>query len=79
VLALVIVVLTAFFALQNAQRIRVALFFWEVEGPLVMVLLVTFAAGIVAGWLAAIPALWRQSRSIAQLNREARQPRQGPQ
>jgi len=72
VLALVIVVLTAFFSLQNAQTVRVAFFAWEREASLVLVLLVTFAAGVLAGWLAAIPAVWRRSRTIGQLRREMR-------
>lgn len=78
VLALVIVVLAAFFALQNAQTTHVTFFVWDFEGPLVMVLLVTFAAGILAGWLAALPSVWRRSRTIGQLKRELRQPPLGP-
>jgi len=72
VAALGIVVLAAFFALQNAQPTRVVLFAWEFEGPLVLVLLVTFAAGILAGWLAAIPSFWKQSRKVADLRKELR-------
>lgn len=70
VAALVIVVLAAIFALQNAQPTRVALFFWQFEGPLVLVLLVTFAAGILAGWLAALPTLWKQSRQAVDPGRD---------
>ncbi len=72
VLALVIVVLTAFFSLQNAQTVRVAFFAWEREASLVLVLLVTFAAGVLAGWLATIPSVWRRSRTIGQFRREMR-------
>jgi uncharacterized integral membrane protein len=72
-LALAIVVLAAFFALQNSQPARIAFFGWGYEGPLVMVLLVTFAAGILAGWLAAIPSTWKKSRELAGLKRELRQ------
>ena len=72
--ALGIVVLTAIFALQNAQPARVAFFGWYYEGPLVMVLLVTFAAGILAGWLAALPSVWKKSRELSGLKRELRQP-----
>lgn len=73
VLALGIVVLAAFVALQNAQPTRVTFFAWEFEGPLVLVLLVTFAAGILAGWLAALPSIWKSSRKLAGLKRESRQ------
>jgi len=73
-LALAIVVLTAIFAMQNAQPARVAFFAWNYEGPLVTVLLVTFAVGILAGWLAALPSLWQRTRTIGQLRRELNQP-----
>lgn len=73
VLALGIVVLAAFVALQNAQLTRVTFFIWEFEWPLVMVLLVAFAAGILAGWLAALPTIWKKSRQLAGLKRESRQ------
>lgn len=73
VLALGVVVLAAFVALQNSQLTRVTFFVWEFEGPLVMVLLVTFAAGILAGWLASLPSIWKRSRELAGLKRESRQ------
>ena len=77
VAALGIVVLAALFALQNSQAARIAFFGWVFEGPLVMVLLITFAAGILAGWLAAIPSIWKQSRKVSGLKRELRQPPPG--
>jgi uncharacterized integral membrane protein len=70
--ALIIIVVAALFALQNSQVIQVGFFLWRFEGPLVMVLLVTFAAGILAGWLAAIPSGWKKSRQLAELKRELR-------
>jgi uncharacterized integral membrane protein len=78
ILALVIVVLTALFALQNAQATQVTFFAWTYEGPLVMVLLVTFAAGILAGWLAALPSVWRRTRAIKELKRELHPPPDNP-
>lgn len=77
-LALIIVVLTAIFALQNAQDTRVAFFAWEYQGPQVLVLLVTFAAGILAGWLAALPSVWQRSRTISQLRRAQQPPSERP-
>ena len=78
VVALVIVVIAAIFALQNAQVVQVGIFLWRFEGPLVLILLITFAAGILAGWLAAIPSTWKRSRQLAELKRELRsQPPEG--
>ena len=73
ILALGIVVLAAFVALQNAQLTRVTFFVWEFEGPLVLVLLVAFAAGILTAWMAALPSIWKRSRKLYGLKRESRQ------
>ena len=42
------------------------------RAPLVIFLLVFFAAGVLVGLLAAVPALFRHRREIARLNRELR-------
>jgi putative membrane protein len=51
------------FALNNKEDVKVHWFFgyfWE--GPLVFVVLVTFAAGCGAGVLAMVPSWWRHRR-----------------
>jgi hypothetical protein len=50
----------------------------EYQGPQVLVLLVTFAAGILAGWLAALPSVWQRARTISQLRRELSPPPERP-
>jgi len=70
IVALVIIVLVAFFAMQNSQAVQVSFLMWTFEGPQVIVLLITFAAGIVAGWLTAIPSTMKKSRQVAELKRE---------
>lgn len=60
------------FALNNQQEIVVNWFFgahWR--SPLVIVVLVAFAAGIALGVLAMVPRWWRQRR---QTQRQARTP-----
>ncbi|MFA7666132.1 MAG: LapA family protein [Burkholderiaceae bacterium] len=42
------------------------------RAPLVIFLLLFFAAGVAIGLLAAVPAMFRQRREIARLNRELR-------
>jgi len=74
VIALIITVIAALFAIQNSQPVQVGFFLWSFEGPLVIVLLVTFAAGILAGWLTAIPSTLKKSRQVAELKRELRKP-----
>lgn len=68
--ALVIIVLVAFFAMQNSQFVQISFLMWTFEGPLVIVLLITFAAGILSGWLTAIPSTMKKSRQVAELKRE---------
>lgn len=78
IVSLVIIVVVAFFSLQNSQTVQVGFLLWRFEGPLVIVLLITFAAGILCGWLAAIPSAWKKSRQVAELRRELRkQPPEG--
>lgn len=74
IIALAIVVLVAIFAMQNAQPVQVGVLLWTFEGPLVIVLLITFAAGILAGWLTAIPSTIKKSRQVAELKRELHKP-----
>jgi len=57
VLSFVLVGLAALFALQNAQPVSVNFIKWSFEASLVIVLLLTFAAGAVSAFLASIP--WR--------------------
>jgi uncharacterized integral membrane protein len=64
----------AFFAMQNSQEIQIRLLMWTFEGPLVIVLLITFATGILSGWLTAIPSTMKKSRQVAELKRELKKP-----
>lgn len=65
--ALCIAALAALFAVQNAQHTQVSFLVWYFEAPLVMVLLLTFAAGACAGFLAALPASLKKSLEIRRL------------
>ncbi|MCM5570017.1 LapA family protein [Burkholderiaceae bacterium FT117] len=62
------------FALSNTEptdlRFLIGDLSWR--APLVIFLLVFFAAGVVIGLLAAVPAMFRQRREIARLSRELR-------
>jgi uncharacterized integral membrane protein len=50
------------FALQNATPITVAFLIWRFEGSLALVLLLTFALGVVVGALISIPAIMKRRR-----------------
>ena len=62
------------FALNNQGDVTVRFFFgYQWTAPLVMVVLITFAAGLLMGVLGMGPRWWRQRRAAAQ----ARQAAQG--
>lgn len=57
ILALIIAILAVIFALQNASVVMVSVFSYSFEGSLALVLLLTFAAGSVAGILLLLPSV----------------------
>jgi putative membrane protein len=61
------------FALKNTDSISLRLYFDQVwQAPLILVLLVFFAAGATMGVLATLATVFRQRREIARLRRELR-------
>jgi len=70
------------FALKNTDSISLRLYFDQVwQAPLILVLLVFFAAGAAMGVLATLATVFRQRREIGRLKRElgARPPDENPQ
>jgi uncharacterized integral membrane protein len=68
IVAVVLSIVTAFFALQNMQHTQVTFLGWYFDGPLVIVLLITFGAGVITTFLAMLPGSMRKSRDISKLN-----------
>jgi uncharacterized integral membrane protein len=61
------------FALKNTNGVSLRLYFDQVwQAPLILVLLVFFAAGAATGVLATLATVFRQRREIARLQRELR-------
>lgn len=62
------------FALSNTGTTELRFLVGDLtwRAPLVIFLLVFFAAGVVVGLIAAVPALFRQRREIGRLTRELR-------
>ncbi|HEC44660.1 MAG TPA: LapA family protein [Bacteroides sp.] len=48
-------VLIAVFALQNSMEVEIKLWFWSVRTSMVLILILTFAAGAIAGILFSLP------------------------
>jgi uncharacterized integral membrane protein len=59
------------FALKNTDTVSLRLYFDQVwQAPLILVLLVFFAAGAAMGVIATLATVFRQRRDIARLQRE---------
>ncbi len=61
---LAFMVLIAVFALQNSVEVEIKLWFWTVRTSMVLILILTFAAGAIAGILFSIPK--RKKEPISQ-------------
>jgi uncharacterized integral membrane protein len=59
---LVFMVLVAVFALQNSVEVTIKLWFWTVKTPMVLILILTFAAGAIAGILFSLPGRSKDRR-----------------
>jgi uncharacterized integral membrane protein len=64
IVALGLAILTGIFALQNAIPVGVTFLFWKFEGSLALVLMLTFALGVLVGSLASIPAIVKEDRQF---------------
>lgn len=53
IIILAVVLLFATFVVQNAQVVEVRFLFWKTQASRALVLLGTFAFGVIAGWLTA--------------------------
>jgi putative membrane protein len=62
ILALVIAILSAIFAIQNATPVTVNIYGFTAESSLAVVLMVTFAAGVITSLLVSIPAVYIRER-----------------
>jgi len=68
--ALIIAILAVVFALQNADIILVTFLIWKFEGSLALILLLTFATGVIVSLLILLPRIIK--RSLIALNQKKR-------
>ena len=59
---LAFMVLVAVFALQNSVEVDLELWFWSIRTSMVLILILTFAAGAIAGILFSLPKSSRDSK-----------------
>ena len=70
VLALLIALGAATFALQNVVPVTVVFLAWTVTGSLAMVVLLAVLAGVIAALLACLPAMVRTRLQVRRLRRQ---------
>lgn len=69
IFSLLVAIVAVVFALQNPQTMEVNLLFVETQGSAALVLLVTFAIGVVVGLLSTLPSRIRDKRKIKKLKK----------
>lgn len=67
--ALVLAVVAVIFALQNPQAMEVNLLFFQTEGSTALVLILTFAFGVVVGLISSLPGRLRAQRKVKELQK----------
>lgn len=70
VLSLIIAILAVVFALQNADIIAVAFLNSSFEGSLALILLVTFAVGVITGMFLLLPYVFKYVSRARKLSRD---------
>ena len=65
--AIVVSAVMAYFAVENSQQTQVSFLGWYFDAPLVIILLLSFGAGVVATFLATLPGSFRKSMEISKL------------
>jgi putative membrane protein len=70
IFSLIIAIVAVLFALQNPQTMDVNLLFFETRGSTALVLMVTFALGIVVGLLSTLPKQLQARRKLKKLRRQ---------
>lgn len=69
--AIIVSALMAYFAVENSQQTQVSFLGWYFDAPLVIILLISFAAGAIATFLATLPGSFRKSMEISKLKGQA--------
>lgn len=71
--ALLIAIIAGIFALQNATPVFVQFWGWKTQASMALILLVTFALGVLFGFLISLPTMIQRMRKIAHFRSQADQ------
>ncbi len=70
-LLVIVLALVAAFAVQNPGVVTVRFLHLTASTSLLVIVVLAFGAGILAGWLAGVPASFRRARRIRELEAQA--------
>jgi uncharacterized integral membrane protein len=73
VLILVLAIFLVIFTLQNAESVAIKLFFWNVNIPLVLLILVCLLIGYLLPHFSYIPRIWRLKSELSKTKKEKEQ------
>jgi putative membrane protein len=69
ILAIILALLVTIFAVQNNNPENIQFLAWKTNGSLALILMITFAIGILIGLLISAPAWFRRVRQSAELRK----------
>ena len=69
IVALLLSMVMAFFAVQNSQHTQVTFMGWYYDAPLVIILLLAFGVGALSAFLAMLPGSLRKAMEISKLKK----------
>ena len=75
VLLIAVAVLAVIFAVQNSAPITVSFFGRSAQASMSIVLVLTFAAGILIGMLLLFPSIWKRMRALSAQKRKTSEAR----
>jgi len=70
IVAIILAILTALFALQNSAVITVSFLGWEWNASLALILILTLGVGILIGYLAGLPSSLKKGSQLRQVKRD---------
>ncbi len=73
ILLIVVVIIAVVFAGQNSTPVTVAFLGWSANASMSLVLVITFAAGILLGMLLLLPSVWKRTRALSVHKRKLRE------
>ena len=78
IISLVLAVLIVLFSLQNATPVRVTFFYWSYEASLVIILLLTFVAGVVSAYIISLPRHIKMRRELSEYKKAVKESAKEP-